>query len=79
MDIPLAQGYTQVEGIDFDETFAPVARLEAIRILLAYANHHNILIYQMDVKSVFLNCKIEEEAYVAQPPGFEDPKHPDMV
>ena len=47
----VAQGYTQVEGIDFDETFAPVARLEAIRILLAYANHHNILLYQMDVKS----------------------------
>ena len=46
----VAQGYTQVEGIDFDETFAPVARLEAIRILLAYANHHNIILYQMDVK-----------------------------
>ena len=72
----VAQGYTQVEGIDFDETFAPVARLEAIRILLAYANHHNILLYQMDV---MLNGKIEEEVYVAQPPGFEDPKHPDMV
>jgi len=75
----VAQGYTQVEGIDFDETFAPVARLEAIRILLAYANHHNILLYQMDVKSAFLNGKIEEEVYVAQPPGFENPKHPDMV
>ena len=75
----MAQGYTQVEGIDFDETFAPVARLEAIRILLAYANHHNILLYQMDVKSACLNGKIEEEVYVAQPPGFEDPKHPDMV
>src|SRR3990170_7458518 len=75
----VAQGYTQVEGIDFDETFAPVARLEAIRILLAYANHHNILLYQMDVKSAFLNGKLEEEVYVAQPPGFEDPKHPDKV
>lgn len=75
----MAQVYTQVEGIDFDETFAPVARLEAIRILLAYANHHNILLYQMDVKSTFLNGKIEEEVYVAQPRGFEDPKHPDMV
>ena len=74
----VAQGYTQVEGIDFDETFAPVARLEAIRILLA-SNHHNILLYQMDVKSAFLNGKIEEEVYVAQPPSFEDPKHPDMV
>ena len=52
------QGYTQVEGIDFDETFAPVARLEAIRILLAYANHHYIILYQMDVKSAFLNGKL---------------------
>ena len=75
----VAQGYTQVEGIDFDETFAPVARLEAIRILLAYANHHNIILYQMDVKSAFLNCKLEEEVYVSQPPGFEDPKNPDKV
>ena len=75
----VAQGYTQVEGIDFDETFAPVARLEAIRILLAYANHHNIILYQMDVKSAFLNGKLEEEVYVAQPPGFEDPKHPNKV
>ena len=75
----VAQGYTQVEGIDFDETFAPVARLEAIRILLAYANHHDIILYQMDVKSAFLNGKLEEEVYVAQPPGFEDPKNPDKV
>ena len=56
-----------------------MARLEAIRILLAYANHQDILLYQMDVKSAFLNGKIDEEVYVAQPPGFEDPKHPDMV
>src|SRR4051812_24199149 len=75
----VAQGYTQVEGIDFDETFAPVARLEAIRILLAYANHDDIILYQMDVKSAFLNGKLEEEVYVAQPHGFEDPKHPDKV
>ena len=75
----VAQGYTQVEGIDFDETFAPVARLEAIRILLGYANHHNIILYQMDVKSAFLNGKLEEEVYVAQPPGFEDPKHHNKV
>ena len=68
----VAQGYTQVEGIDFDETFAPVARLEAIRVLLAYANHH-------DVKSAFLNGKLDEEVYIAQPPGFEDPKHLDQV
>ena len=57
----ISQGYTGVEGIDFDETFAPVARLEAIRILLAYANHHNIILYQMDVKSAFLNGKLEEQ------------------
>ena len=75
----VAQGYTRMEGIDFDETFALVARLEAIRMLLAYANHNNILMYQMDVKSAFLNGKIEKEVYVAQPPGFEDPKRPDMV
>ena len=56
----VAQGYTQVEGIDFDETFAPVARLEAIRILLAYAKHHDIILQQMDVKSAFLNGKLEE-------------------
>ena len=63
----VAQGYAQVEGIDFDETFAPIARLEAIRILLVYANHHDIILYQMDVKSAFLNGKLEEEVYVAQP------------
>ena len=57
--------------VDFDETFAPIARLEAIRIFLAYANHYNIILYQMDVKSAFLNGKLEEEVYVAQPPGFE--------
>lgn len=75
----VAQGYTHAEGIDFDETFSPIARLEAIRILLAYANHHDIILHQMDVKSEFLNGKLEEEVYVAQPPGFEDPKHPDKV
>ena len=56
----VAQGYTQVEGVDFGETYAPVARLEAIRILLAYACVHNIKLYQMDVKSVFLNGYINE-------------------
>ena len=75
----VAQGYTLVKGIDFDETFAHVARLEAIRILLAYANHQNIILHQMDVKSAFLNGKLEEEVYVDQPSGFEDPKHPDKV
>ena len=57
----VAQGYTQVDGIDFSETFAPVARLEAIRILLAYANHHNILLYQMDVKSALLNVSLRKK------------------
>ena len=75
----VAQGYTQIEGLDFGETFAPVARLEAIRILLAYACAHNIKLYQMDVKSAFLNGKISELVYVEQPPGFEDPKRPNHV
>jgi hypothetical protein len=68
----VAQGYTQVEGLDFDKTFALVARLEAIQILLAYATSHNIKLYQMDVKSDFLNDKINELVYVEQLPGFED-------
>ena len=75
----VAQGYTQVEGLDFGETYAPVARLKAIRILLAYACAHNIKLYQMDVKIVFLNCYINEEVYVEQPPSFEDDKKPDHV
>ena len=70
----VAQGFTQVEGLDFGETFAPVARLEANRILLAYACSHNIKLFQMDVKSAFLNGKISEFVFVEQPPGFEDPK-----
>jgi hypothetical protein len=75
----VAQGYTQVEGLDFGETYAPVARLEATRILLTYACAHNIKLYQMDVKSVFLNGYINEEVYVVQPPDFEDDKKPDHV
>jgi hypothetical protein len=75
----VAQGYTQVEGVDFGETFAPVPRLEAIRILIAYACAHRIKLYQMDVKSAFLNGKISELVYVEQPPGFEDPKRPNHV
>jgi hypothetical protein len=63
----VAKGYSQVEGLDFDETFAPVARLESIRILLAYATHHYFKLYQMDVKSAFLNGPIKEEVYVEQP------------
>jgi len=70
----VAQGYTQVEGLDFGETYASVARLEAIRILLAYACAHNIKLYQMDVNSAFLNGYINELVYVEQPPGFEDNK-----
>jgi hypothetical protein len=75
----VAQGYTQIEGLDFEETYAPVARLEAIRILLAYACAHNIKLYQMDVKSVFLNGYINELVYVEQPPGFKDEKKPNHV
>ena len=75
----VAKGYSQEEGIDFDETFAPVARLEAIRIFLAYAAHANFKVYQMDVKSAFLNGELEEEVYVQQPPGFEDADFPDFV
>ena len=75
----VAQGYTQVEGIDFDETFAPVARLESIRILLAIASHLNFKLYQMDIKSVFLNGMLQEEVYVEEPKGFVDPHRPDDV
>ena len=67
----VAQGYNQEEGIDFDETFAPVARLESIRILLAFACFLNFTLFQMDIKSAFLNGFINEEVYVEQPPGFE--------
>ena len=75
----VAQGFTQIEGLDFGETYAPVARLESIRILLAYAAHHGFKLYQMDVKSAFLNGSLSELVYVEQPPGFEDPKRPDHV
>ncbi|KAI3666972.1 hypothetical protein L6452_42013 [Arctium lappa] len=71
--------YRQEEGIDYDETFAPVARLEAIRIFLAHAAYKNFRVFQMDVKSAFLNGELAEEVYVKQPPGFEDPFHPDYV
>ncbi|KAK1680408.1 hypothetical protein QYE76_041256 [Lolium multiflorum] len=75
----VAQGFSQVEGIDFGETYAPVARLESIRILLAYASHHNFKLQQMDVKSAFLNGHLHEEVYVKQPPGFEDLNFPNHV
>jgi hypothetical protein len=75
----VAKGYSQVEGLDFDETYAPVARIESIRILLAYATYHGFKLYQMDVKSAFLNGPIKEEVYVEQPPGFEDSEYPSHV
>ncbi|GJT51997.1 retrovirus-related pol polyprotein from transposon TNT 1-94 [Tanacetum coccineum] len=75
----VAQGYNQQEGIDYDETYAPVARLESIRILLAYACALDFKLYQMDVKSAFLNGFINEEVYVAQPPGFIDFAKPNYV
>ncbi|GKA29488.1 putative ribonuclease H-like domain-containing protein [Tanacetum coccineum] len=75
----VAQGHTQEEGIDYDEVFAPVARIEAIRLFLAYASFKDFVVYQMDIKSAFLYGKIEEEVYVYQPPGFEDPDFPDKV
>ncbi|GJR89862.1 putative ribonuclease H-like domain-containing protein [Tanacetum coccineum] len=75
----VAQGHTQEEGIDYDEVFAPVARIKAIRLFLAYASFKDFVVYQMDVKSAFLYGKIEEEVYVCQPPSFEDPHFPDKV
>ncbi|GJY89034.1 putative ribonuclease H-like domain-containing protein [Tanacetum coccineum] len=75
----VAQGHRQEEGIDYDEVFAPVARLEAIRIFLAFASYMGFIVYQMDVKSAFLYGKIDEEVYVSQPPGFLDPKYPEKV
>ncbi|KAJ9538811.1 hypothetical protein OSB04_031544 [Centaurea solstitialis] len=75
----VAQGYTQEEVIDYDDVFAPVARIEAIRLFLAFASYKGFKVYQMDVKSAFLYGTIDEEVYVSQPPGFEDPKYPDKV
>jgi hypothetical protein len=75
----VAQGYSQKEGIDYEETFAPVARLEAIRILLAFSVAKGFKLYQMDVKSAFLNGFLEEEVYVRQPPDFESAEFPHKV
>ncbi|GJR04721.1 putative ribonuclease H-like domain-containing protein [Tanacetum coccineum] len=75
----VAQGHRQEEGIDYDEVFAPVARIEAIRIFLAFASYMGFIVYQMDVKSAFLYGTIDEEVYVSQPPGFVDPKYPKKV
>ncbi|GKG14189.1 retrovirus-related pol polyprotein from transposon TNT 1-94, partial [Tanacetum coccineum] len=76
----VAKGYAQEEGIDFEESFAPVAHLEAVRIFVAYVAHKSFPIYQqMDVKTAFLNGPLKEEVYVAQPEGFVDPDHPEKV
>ncbi|GKE24024.1 retrovirus-related pol polyprotein from transposon TNT 1-94 [Tanacetum coccineum] len=75
----VAKGYAQKEGIDFEESFAPVARLEAVRIFVAYVAHKSFPIYQMDVKTKFLNGPVKDEVYVAQPDGFVDPDHPKKV
>jgi hypothetical protein len=75
----IAQGYSQVEGLDFEEIFAHVGHLEAIRILLDFATSKGFKLYQMDVKSALLNGVIQEEVYVRQPLGFESPRYPDRV
>jgi hypothetical protein len=75
----MAKGYAQVTGFDFEKIFSPVDRLESIRILLAYVAHHSFKLFQMDVKSAFLNGPIKEEVYVEQPPDFEDDRYPDHV
>jgi hypothetical protein len=75
----VAQGFSQVEGLDFGETFAHVALLEAIRILLGFAASKGFKLYQMDAKCAFLNGVIQEEVYVRLPLGFENPKYPNRV
>ncbi|GJR39517.1 putative ribonuclease H-like domain-containing protein [Tanacetum coccineum] len=75
----VAQGYRQEDGIDYDVVFAPIARIEAIRIFLAFASYIGFIVYPMDVKSAFLYGTIDEEVYVSQPPGFVDPKFPKKV
>nr|GFA45183.1 retrovirus-related Pol polyprotein from transposon TNT 1-94 [Tanacetum cinerariifolium] len=72
----VAKGYRKEEGIDFEESFAPVGRNEAIRIFIANAVSKNMIVYQMDVKTAFLNGELKEEVYVSQPVGFVDPDHP---
>ena len=75
----VAKGYNQEEGIDYDETYAPITRLEAIRMLLVFTSFMDLKLYQMDVKSAFLNGFIEEAVYVEQPPGFESFDFPNHV
>jgi hypothetical protein len=75
----VAQGFIEVEGLDFGETFASAARLEAVRILLAFVTFNGFKLYQMNVKSAFLNCVIQEKVFVRQSPCFENPEYPDRV
>jgi hypothetical protein len=75
----VAKGYSQVKGLNFIETFAPVARLESIRMLLTYATHYSFKLYQMDVKGAFLNGLIKEEVYVEQPLDFESEEYPNHI
>jgi hypothetical protein len=75
----VTQGFSQMEGLDFGETFAPVAHLEAIKILLAFAVSKRFKFYQMNMNSAFLNGVMQEEVLVMQPPGFENPKYPNRV
>ncbi|GKC85124.1 retrovirus-related pol polyprotein from transposon TNT 1-94 [Tanacetum coccineum] len=78
-DGEMSKGYAQKEGIDFEESFAPVSRLEAVRLFIAYAAHKSFTVYQMDVKTTFLYGPLKEEVYVNQPDGFVDPYHPNKV
>nr|GFB23406.1 retrovirus-related Pol polyprotein from transposon TNT 1-94 [Tanacetum cinerariifolium] len=75
----VARGYCQEEGIDFEESFGPVARIESIRIFIAFAAHMNMVVYQMDVNTVFLNGNLREEVYVSQLDGFVDTDNPNHV
>nr|GEZ84099.1 retrovirus-related Pol polyprotein from transposon TNT 1-94 [Tanacetum cinerariifolium] len=75
----VAKGYGQQEGIDFEESFAPVARLEAVRLFIAYVTHKSFPVYQIDVKTAFLNVPLKKVLYVNQPDEFVDPHHPDKV
>jgi hypothetical protein len=77
--ILVCKGYAQIEGLDFDETFAPITRLEAIRIFLAYSFHKKFKVYQMNVKSAFLNGDLNEEVYMEQPKGFELSDNPELL
>jgi hypothetical protein len=75
----VAQGFAQIEGMDYEDTFAPIAHLEAIHLFLACASFHDFKLYQMDVKSAFLNSPLKKEPYVAQPPGFKNSNFPNCV